>query len=316
MSRYEFEGRSAAEAAIKACEQLGLIRSELRYQVLSESGEGIERRVVIAVDHDPTARVAAPAVAGIGASTLPRDRDRDRARDEGRRGRDRREARGPGRFEREEGRGRRRRGEWDRDRDRDRGRPRRPLVPQEADDGFEALLKLDATHEAAHLRPALTGEPSAKGAQARTVLNDLLRLMHFEANGFVVQDDTQEIHLDVRGRDASRIIGKKGEPLLSLQFLVNRMVSHDTEGEPVVVLDVAGYRERRRLALAELAKKLAQRAVEEHKVVKLSPMSAHDRRVFHLTLTEVSGVMTQSEGDGLFRHLLIIPSEFADGGAR
>ena len=89
------------------------------------------------------------------------------------------------------------------------------------------------------------------------------------------------------------------------------MVSRSLEGDQVIVLDAANYRSRRRDALASLAKRLADRAVEEGKVVRLSPMSAHDRRVFHLTLKEVEDVDTRSEGDGLYRSLLIIPSEYA-----
>jgi len=188
-------------------------------------------------------------------------------------------------------------------------------VPQEADDGFEALLRIDDFPETGTLRPEITGDLSGKATQAKTVLNEVLKRMHFDAAGIIVQDDGEEIHLDIRGPDAKKVIGKKGEPLLSLQFLVNRMVSRENESaEPVVVLDVAGYRERRRAALADLAKKLAERAVAEHKVVKLSPMSAHDRRVFHLTLTQLGGVTTQSEGEGLFRRLLIVPAEFTSGG--
>ena len=86
----------------------------------------------------------------------------------------------------------------------------------------------------------------------------------------------------------------------------------DESSEQVVVLDAVGYRERRRDALKDLATKLSNRALEENKVVRLSPMSAHDRRVFHLALRDREGVDTRSEGDGLYRNLLIIPSQFVD----
>ena len=96
--------------------------------------------------------------------------------------------------------------------------------------------------------------------------------------------------------------------LLPLQFLVNRMVDRsEDEGEQHIVLDAAGYRHRRRSALAELATKLAERAKEEGKVVRLSPMSAHDRRIFHITLQQLDGISTRSQGGGLYRPLLIIP---------
>ena len=333
MARHTFEGRSAAEAAIKACEELGVTRSSLKYEVVSETGEGIEKRVLIAVDHEPGARPQ-PGVQEVETDHAPRrdrdeghGRDRDRGGDRGGRGgrdRDRGErsarggrdrdrgGRGGGRDRDRGGRG----GGRDRDRGgRDRDRPKRQPIPQEADDGFEALLRIEDFPETGVLRPEITGDISAKATQAKTVLNEVLKRMHFDAAGVIVQDDGEEIHLDIRGGDAKKVIGKKGEPLLSLQFLVNRMVSRENESaEPVVVLDVAGYRERRRSALADLAKKLAARAVAEHKVVKLSPMSAHDRRVFHLTLTQLGGVTTQSEGEGLFRRLLIVPAEFTAGG--
>ncbi len=308
MSR-QFEGRSAAEAAIRACEELGVTRAALRYNTLSDTGEGIDRRVVIEVEVDESKSAAmAPA------ATEP---SRDRG-DRGERG-ERRERRGRsdrgGRGERGE-RGRsRRNGRDDRGRGRrggrDRSRDREP-VARESDDGFEALLRLDEMPATpVEPRPELQGEPSARAAQAKAVLNELFRLMHFDVSTHLVQDDPEEIQLDVSGADAARVAAKKGEPLLSLQFLVNRIVAREQEGEPVVVIDVGGYRERRRRALTDLARRLATRALEEKKVVRLSPMSAHDRRVFHLTLGEMEGVTTRSEGEGLFRRLLIIPSEFS-----
>ncbi len=300
MPRYEFEGRSAAEAAIKACEQLGITRSALRYEVVSETGEGIERRVKIALEHD-----GASAPRSERAAAPEREARRESARPPRRSGRGERGERSDGR------RGRDRRDGRDRDRDRPARFSERSREPQEADDGFEALLQIAESGESGIKRPELMGDISARATQAQTALNGVLERMGFAAAGVIVQDDEHEIHLDVRGDDARRVIGRKGEPLLSLQFLVNRMVTHESETAPVVVLDVAGYRERRRVALAELAKKLAERATQEHKVVKLSPMSAHDRRVFHLTLKDLGGVVTRSEGDGLFRRLLIIPAEFA-----
>lgn len=144
------------------------------------------------------------------------------------------------------------------------------------------------------------------------MVEDLVRLLGMKLAPHLVSDDEAEMHIDLVGADEARMIGKKGEVLLALQFVVNRIISRgEEEGEQVVVLDAGGYRERRRSALQQLAKRLAERAMQERKAVRLSPMSAHDRRVFHMTLKEIEGVTTRSEGDGLFRNLLIIPSEFA-----
>ena len=66
----------------------------------------------------------------------------------------------------------------------------------------------------------------------------------------------------------------------------------------------------RRFAPTQLAEKLADRADRDQKVVKLSPMSPHDRRVFHRALTDNESVRTESKGEGLYRNLLIIPAEY------
>ncbi len=162
----------------------------------------------------------------------------------------------------------------------------------------------------------MDSDPSPRGALALTVIAELLQHLGFEMEKFRVQDDEEEIHFDLRGDSLEKLIGKKGEPLLALQFLVNRIVDRgEEEGEQHIVLDAAGYRHRRRTALAELATKLAERAKEEGKVVRLSPMSAHDRRIFHITLQELDGISTRSQGGGLYRPLLIIPDvEDADDG--
>jgi spoIIIJ-associated protein len=156
-------------------------------------------------------------------------------------------------------------------------------------------------------RPVLSGPGSAKAQLGAGILRDLIGLLRFDIVPNLVQDDAEEIHFDLRGKDEARIIGDKGEVLLALQFLLNRFASRKTEDEAVLVLDAAAYRDRRREALADLARRLAQRALSEKKAVRLSPMSAHDRRVFHMTLKDM-GVDTRSEGEGLFRQLLIIPN--------
>lgn len=191
-----------------------------------------------------------------------------------------------------------------------RGRSRGPRPQSEPADNVESMLELQPVPtEREESRPEIDGELSAKASRAREVVIELLRLMEFDLTPRVVEDGEDEIHVDLVGPDEAAVIGRTGDVLLSLQFLANRIVARDTEGAQVVVLDAAGYRRRRRLALEELARRLAERAMEEGRAIRLSPMSAHDRRVFHLTLNDVDGVSTRSQGDGLYRKMLIIPSE-------
>ncbi len=326
MGEQQFEGRSAAEAAIKACEVLGTTRSALKYKVVSETGEHLERRVVIAVEAAarPAPLAAGAVVAHDGdaeeaaSPRPPRPSRDDGGSDEGRSRRSSSGGRG-GRREggREGGReaGRADRGERGgraggrRGGGRDRAAGGRGPA---ADDGIEALLKLDAANVVAPPRRPAIAAASPRASRALTTVTELLRLMSLKLDVTLVGDDEAELHIDMFGADEARIIGRKGEVLLALQFVLNRMLSRDEdESEQVAVLDAGGYRERRRVALEQLARKLAERAVQESKAVRLSPMSAHDRRVFHMALKTVEGITTRSEGDGLLRNLLIIPADLA-----
>lgn len=312
----EFEGRTAAEAAIKACDKFGVSRSQLKYEVLSDEGEGLDRLVRIRAEAPEGA--SEESNEGEAAAGEEERGERRERRSRGGRERGERGGRGERGRGRRGGRGRRERGgRGERDRGRGRG-GRGGRERNDSGDGIEALLDLETVpSERPPERPELTGEVSPKASKGKEVLEEIIRLSGLKVTVHLVEDSAEEIHYDLRGEDEARVIGNKGESLLSLQFLLNRMVGRafggeeEGEQEQVLVLDAAAYRSRRRDALANLAKRLAQRAIEEGKAVRLSPMSAHDRRVFHLTLKEMEEVETRSEGDGLYRNLLIIPAEYA-----
>jgi spoIIIJ-associated protein len=99
----------------------------------------------------------------------------------------------------------------------------------------------------------------------------------------------------------------------ALQYLVNRVVNPRAEGRKWVNLDVGGFREEGDPAVKAMAERLAAAAKRMGKVLAVAPMSPRERRQIHLALVEVEGVSTRSEGEGLFRQLLIIPA--GKGGA-
>jgi spoIIIJ-associated protein len=146
------------------------------------------------------------------------------------------------------------------------------------------------------------------------VLRNLLKHMGLEAE-VVAQEDAERITLEVKGPETGLVIGKKGQTLDSLQYLVNKIVSkgvpEDAESKPINV-DAEGYRGRRAEALTEMAHKLADKARKSGKPVAAEPMSAADRRVIHVALAEAQGVTTRSEGEGIYRHLVVIPTAGGD----
>jgi spoIIIJ-associated protein len=116
-----------------------------------------------------------------------------------------------------------------------------------------------------------------------------------------------EIYLEVVGRDAGRVIGKKGQVLTALQYLLNRVINRPGNPRRHVVLDAEGYRQRREATLASMARRLGEQAVKEGKMITFEPMSPRDRRVVHLALARFPNVVTKSDGEGDERRVRIIP---------
>ena len=156
-----------------------------------------------------------------------------------------------------------------------------------------------------------------KAEQASEVLADVMRRMDLDAR-VAVREDGERIVLDIDGPDSGRAIGKKGQTLDALQFLVNKIVNRFPEGRRHVVVDSGDYRDRHDEGLMSMARREAKRALTQGKVVTLEPMSPRDRRVIHLSLAKLPGVSTRSNGEGMDRRIQIIPARTnrADGEPR
>jgi spoIIIJ-associated protein len=120
-------------------------------------------------------------------------------------------------------------------------------------------------------------------------------------------DDGERVILDAHGPESGLVFGKKGATLDALQYLINRIVSKKPGDGPGVVVDAEGYRGRREDALTDLAQRLAEKAVKTGRPVPVEPMNPHDRRLIHVALAEHEGVRTESDGEGLFRRVVIFP---------
>lgn len=143
-------------------------------------------------------------------------------------------------------------------------------------------------------------------AQASELLTTLLAKMgeNCKVNGTMEAD---QILLSVEGEDAGLLIGKQGQTLEALQYLVTRMLAKKTKRKPKVIIDIESYRERHRNALIELALKQGEKAKRLGKPVTLNPMNAQDRRVIHLTLQADKDLKTKSRGEGLYKKVIIYP---------
>jgi len=152
---------------------------------------------------------------------------------------------------------------------------------------------------------------------ARTILETLLDLMDIPASVSTVHGELMEgqggvpssTTLNVEGDDLGILIGRRGQTLSCLQYLVRIIVGHQEKVWLPIVIDVEGYKQRRCDALQALAFRIAEQVTQRKEPFALEPMPAFDRRIIHLALVDHPDVTTESSGEGEARRVVIIPKE-------
>jgi spoIIIJ-associated protein len=126
-----------------------------------------------------------------------------------------------------------------------------------------------------------------------------------------VRDDVEEgsIVFELEGDDAGLVIGRRGETLASIEYLVRLIASKSLGRRANVIIDVEDYKFRRRSKLKSIAEKSASKVEKTGKRISLEPMSPADRRIVHMALVDYKNVKTQSRGEGVNRKVVIIPVE-------
>jgi spoIIIJ-associated protein len=186
------------------------------------------------------------------------------------------------------------------------------VVDDDDDEGESSAVVTSADMHSAHLAEA--------SALARRILEDLLQRLDTPAFVTAVvsrvpgqKGDIEEtVTLHVEGADEEAmglLIGRRGETLRSLQFLLNLMVSRKMQKWPQIVVDVGNYRQRRQESLEGLARRMAERVRQTGRPIVLEPMAAYERRIVHLALREDSSIYTESSGEGENRKIVIYPTK-------
>jgi spoIIIJ-associated protein len=143
---------------------------------------------------------------------------------------------------------------------------------------------------------------------ARRALQGILRLLEVEAT-VELQEDPERILLNIRGDGSGLLIGRKGQTLDAMEYLINKIVHKEAEDKKRIVVDTENYRSRREDSLVKLAQRLGEKAKRLGRPVTISPMSAHDRRIVHLALQDDKALRTWSTGTGLYRKVIISPEK-------
>ena len=143
---------------------------------------------------------------------------------------------------------------------------------------------------------------------AEAFLQDVFRSMNMDVT--VVSEyneDEHTLNIDLQGDDMGILIGKRGQTLDSLQYLTSLVVNKKTEEYVRVKLDIENYRERREETLENLARSIAAKVRKSHKPIVLEPMNPYERRIIHSCLQNDRYVVTSSEGEEPYRHVVVSP---------
>jgi spoIIIJ-associated protein len=160
-------------------------------------------------------------------------------------------------------------------------------------------------------RPAAAAEDVADeselGRHVREVLDRITREIGVRCR-IEIREDDATLLASCSGPDLGVLIGKRGQTIDAIQYLLNAIAARGEEPRKEIVVDAAGYRERRRDALEGVAVRSAERVVATGARVDLEPMTAAERKTVHLRLKEFPGVETSSEGTEPNRYVVITPA--------
>lgn len=171
--------------------------------------------------------------------------------------------------------------------------PEKPAAPKEVDEQPEHDALLDHTE---------------------AVISKMLYLLDLEAQvsahyGATERDGRRNIHVDIRGKDLSVLIGRRSETLSAFQYIASLIVGKETQQFIQLIVDVEGYRDRREKQLIQMAKRMADQVAKTGRRQTLEPMPSSERRVIHIALRDHPDVKTESTGEEPYRKVMILPKK-------
>jgi len=163
-------------------------------------------------------------------------------------------------------------------------------------------------------RPDVQPEHDELLDHTEAVVSKMLHLLNLEAQvsahyGVTERDDRRNIHVDIRGKDLSVLIGRRSETLGAFQYIASLIVGKETQQFVQLIVDVEGYRDRREKQLVQMAKRMADQVAKTGRRQTLEPMPSSERRIIHIALRDHPNVKTESTGEDPYRKVVIMPKD-------
>ncbi|PKN60837.1 MAG: hypothetical protein CVU53_00990 [Deltaproteobacteria bacterium HGW-Deltaproteobacteria-11] len=182
-----------------------------------------------------------------------------------------------------------------------------PAPPQpETPETTEEIPEADITPAA--FDRSIAADGAGLGERAKAVLEGILAHMGIAAP-VSVEETEESILLNIKGDGGGLIIGRRGQNLDAIQYIVNKAANRSRDGRKMIIIDTEAYRKRREESLVTLAEKLGEKVKKTKKAITVSHMNAHDRRIIHMALQDDASLTTKSRGEGEYRKIVIIPAK-------
>ncbi len=152
--------------------------------------------------------------------------------------------------------------------------------------------------------------------EAKSFLKDVVKEMNIDAEVTTMNENERQVNFLLSGEKAGLLIGKHGQTLNALQYLTQLVVNRESKQYIRIGMDVENYRERRREALTQLAKRLAMKATRTGMEVRIESLPAHERKIVHEILSREKGIETYSVGSEPHRHMMITPQKKSNEGSK
>ncbi len=165
-------------------------------------------------------------------------------------------------------------------------------------------LQMDAPIDDIELSPS-EDDPKEIGREA---LQRIIDLITTDAT-ISIEEKSNRFFFNVKGGNSAVLIGKRGQTLEAMQYIVEKIVNKKRKERAGIQVDVEGYLEKRRISLEKTALRLAEKVKRTEKPATIGQMNSHDRRVVHIALKDDDMVRTQSMGEGILRKLVIFPKK-------
>jgi spoIIIJ-associated protein len=187
------------------------------------------------------------------------------------------------------------------------------ILPEKQIDNDGVHQKKDAFSEGRELREETSAGVTPAAQAGHEALERMIAGITDGARVMVKEGGNRISYDIIVGGQAGVLIGKRGQTLEAMQYLVEKVVNRKSKERLRISIDVAGYLARKRQKLENLAARTAQKAKKNGKTATIGQLNAHDRRIVHLCLKNDEDVVTKSVGKGLLRKLVVMPKRRSPG---